>query len=147
MNTIEKITKLFEKSGKSARSILLELDLSETALSEWKRGKAKPTTEALTKLADYFDVSVDYLLGRTDIPISPHLLQKKLHNKVLYDLFTAEIDLKGKPTDESSPMSLIWNAIQFFNDANINPACLEKLDDKKRTALLEIIKQFLNNID
>ena len=68
MTTVEKITKLFDESGKSANSILKELDFSPTAFSEWKRGKAKPTTDALKKLADYFDVSVDYLLGRTDNP-------------------------------------------------------------------------------
>ena len=68
MTTVEKITKLFDESGKSANSILKELDFSPTAFSEWKRGKAKPTTDALKKLADYFDVSVDYLLGRTNNP-------------------------------------------------------------------------------
>lgn len=68
MTTVEKITKLFDESGKSANSILKELDFSPTAFSEWKRGKAKPTTDALKKLADYFDVSVDYLLGRTENP-------------------------------------------------------------------------------
>lgn len=71
MDTVEKITKLFEESGKSASSILKELNFSPTALSEWKRGKAKPTADALAKLADYFGVSVDYLLGRTDAPNPP----------------------------------------------------------------------------
>lgn len=71
MTTIEKISKLFDESGKSARSILLELNFSPTALSEWKRGKAKPTAAALTKIADYFNVSVDYLLGRAETPLPP----------------------------------------------------------------------------
>lgn len=70
MTTIEKITTLFKQSNKSARSILLDLQLSPTALNEWQRGKAKPTTDALSKIADYFHVSVDYLLGRTDNPQS-----------------------------------------------------------------------------
>lgn len=63
MSTIEKITQLFDNSGKSARSILLELQLSPTALNEWKRGKAKPTVNAIVKIATYFNVSTDYLLG------------------------------------------------------------------------------------
>ncbi len=66
--TVEKIVKLFEADSRSARSLLLEMGFSETALNEWKRGKAKPTTEALTKIAKHFKVSTDYLLGLTDNP-------------------------------------------------------------------------------
>ncbi len=61
---VEIIVNLFESSGKSGNSILKELSLSPTAISEWKKGKSKPTVEALIKIADYFGVSVDYLLGR-----------------------------------------------------------------------------------
>ncbi|MDY6368034.1 MAG: helix-turn-helix transcriptional regulator [Clostridia bacterium] len=33
---------------------------------KWEQGKAEPSLDSLYKLADYFEVSVDYLLGRTD---------------------------------------------------------------------------------
>lgn len=45
--------------------LIPKLDLSESAIYAWKRGKL-PNTENLIKIADYFDVSVDYLIGRTD---------------------------------------------------------------------------------
>lgn len=38
--------------------------ISSGNISDWKKGRSKPTAEALTLIADYFDVSVDYLLGR-----------------------------------------------------------------------------------
>lgn len=66
MNTVKRITALFENSEKSKRSILLELGFSPTALAEWNRGKAKPTVEAIIKLAKYFNVSTDYLLCLSD---------------------------------------------------------------------------------
>lgn len=34
----------------------------------WERGEAEPTLSTLIKLADYFDVSLDYLAGRADEP-------------------------------------------------------------------------------
>ena len=37
-------------------------------VNKWKNGVQLPGAENLVKLADYFDVSVDYLLGRTDNP-------------------------------------------------------------------------------
>ncbi len=65
----QRLNSLFQEErarGTSARSILLQLGLSETALAEWNRGKSKPTLGAIAKLARYFNVSADYLLGLTD---------------------------------------------------------------------------------
>ncbi len=44
-----------------------ELGISPSMLTKWKAG-AIPNGESLIKLADYFNCSVDYLLGRTDCP-------------------------------------------------------------------------------
>ena len=41
---------------------LTQLGLSSNALSEWKKGKAKPSSDAIIKIAEYFNVSADYLL-------------------------------------------------------------------------------------
>ena len=65
----QRLNSLFQEErarGTSARSILLQLGLSETALAEWNRGKSKPTIGAVVTLARYFNVSADYLLGLTD---------------------------------------------------------------------------------
>lgn len=40
--------------------------VSRYAVYTYEKGKAFPTVEGLTALADYFDVTTDYLLGRTD---------------------------------------------------------------------------------
>ena len=42
--------------------------ISTGNISDWKSGRSKPTADALILVADYFDCSVDYLLGRTDKP-------------------------------------------------------------------------------
>ncbi|MCQ1530669.1 helix-turn-helix domain-containing protein [Lutispora saccharofermentans] len=42
--------------------------LTYTAVSDIERGRRTTTLEKLEALADYFDVSVDYLMGRTDNP-------------------------------------------------------------------------------
>ncbi len=44
------------------------IGVSEGAVSLYENGKRKPDYETLTALADYFGVSVDYLLERTDTP-------------------------------------------------------------------------------
>ena len=41
--------------------------ISTSNISDWKKGRSKPTAEALILIADYFDVSIDFLLGRSKI--------------------------------------------------------------------------------
>ena len=41
-----------------------DMDISKSSFYEWKRGKSLPTLESLVKLADFFNCSVDFLLGR-----------------------------------------------------------------------------------
>lgn len=52
----------------TAKKISDATGISTGNISDWGSGRSKPTAEALVLLADYFDVSVDYLLGRTDNP-------------------------------------------------------------------------------
>jgi len=44
------------------------LNVTKTQISDMERGKRTTTMEKLTTLADYFNVSTDYLLGRSDNP-------------------------------------------------------------------------------
>lgn len=41
------------------------LGVKQTAVSKWESGVAVPGAEKLSALADFYDVSVDYILGRT----------------------------------------------------------------------------------
>ena len=42
--------------------------VSRFSVSNWETGRNQPNNDILIKLAEYFNVSVDYLLGITDIP-------------------------------------------------------------------------------
>jgi len=44
------------------------LGIRERSYQMYEHGKREPNHETTIKLADYFDVSVDYLLGRSDSP-------------------------------------------------------------------------------
>ena len=43
------------------------LETTQRKISYWERGKVEPDLYSLWKIADFFEVSVDYLLGRKDI--------------------------------------------------------------------------------
>ena len=44
------------------------LGVARTTYAMYEQGKREPDHETLNKIADHFNVSTDYLLGRTDIP-------------------------------------------------------------------------------
>ncbi|MDT2814325.1 helix-turn-helix transcriptional regulator [Vagococcus carniphilus] len=72
MTTFERIKKLAKKQGKSLNKVEEELGYGKNVLYRLK--DSNPSTERLEEIADYFHVSVDYLLGRTEnknLPQSP----------------------------------------------------------------------------
>lgn len=66
MTTFDKIKELSKKRGKTPKQVALELGLGENLFYKWKN--SSPTADKLQLVADYFHVSTDYLLGRTDDP-------------------------------------------------------------------------------
>lgn len=50
----------------SNKDLSQNVGVSSGNISDWKSGRSKPNIDTVIKIADYLDVSVDYLLGRTD---------------------------------------------------------------------------------
>lgn len=55
-----------EDQDRTQKQMAEYLGCSQQTYSRYEAGKAQMTYETLDRLADYFDTSVDYLLGRTD---------------------------------------------------------------------------------
>ena len=60
----DRVKELSDQRGENIKTVALKLGFSENAFYKWKN--QSPKSETLEKVADYFDVSTDYLLGRTD---------------------------------------------------------------------------------
>lgn len=58
---------LCKKNNTTPAKVAKDLGLSNATTTKWKKG-ATPQGKTLAKVADYFDVSTDYLLGKTDVP-------------------------------------------------------------------------------
>ena len=52
----------------SQRDVARMLNVTQQAIASWENGRTEPSNMALVEIADYFNVSADYLLGRTDNP-------------------------------------------------------------------------------
>ncbi|WP_375180088.1 helix-turn-helix domain-containing protein [Enterococcus rotai] len=72
----DRVKLLSEKRGKTLQEVALELGISVNALYKWRH--QNPKVDTIQKAADYFQVSVDYLLGRTEEPNGYYYSEKTL---------------------------------------------------------------------
>lgn len=63
-----RLRELREKRHVSQVKLAIDLGLSQNSISRYENGEREADYATLISIADYFDVSVDYLLGRTDNP-------------------------------------------------------------------------------
>mgnify|MGYP002250971323 CR=1 FL=1 len=77
MITFERIKNLAKQKDKSLQQVARELKYGENYFYSLNAGK-QPTAEKLQEIANYFNVSVDYLLGRTDNPNSDNLEEDEI---------------------------------------------------------------------
>lgn len=96
--TFDRIKELAQRQGLSINLLEEKLGYSRNTIYNLKN--SKPSTERISEIADYFNVSTDYLLGRTDNPAiagnlhvnEPDDIDKIIDHAMLFD---------GKPlTDE-----------------------------------------------
>lgn len=65
MITLERVKQLCKERGLTITKLEDKLDIPSNTIYQWKR--ISPSLDKLEKIADYFNVSTDYLLGRSDI--------------------------------------------------------------------------------
>lgn len=64
MNLLERIQELCKQKNLSVTKLEQELNLGKSTIMKWSN--ASPSVDKLNKVANYFEVSIDYLLGKTE---------------------------------------------------------------------------------
>ena len=67
MTPFDRICLLIKENNTSGAKMAKDLGFSSGLFSQWKSGKQQISQKKLEQIADYFGVTVDYLLGRTDV--------------------------------------------------------------------------------
>ncbi len=57
-----RIQYLMEQNNITPSKLCSDLGLAKSSITDWKKGKAKPSVEALVKISEYFNVSLDWLI-------------------------------------------------------------------------------------
>lgn len=67
-NISSRIIALRKKHNLTQKQLAENISVTEIAVQNYESGRRKPAYDILISLADYFNVSIDYLVGRTDNP-------------------------------------------------------------------------------
>ena len=65
---INRLKELRFNKQKTQLQVQMETGIEQALLSKYENGVRIPPTDTLMILADYYDVSMDYIMGRTDNP-------------------------------------------------------------------------------
>ncbi len=126
MTTLDRIKKICDEHGITVPILEERLKIPNNTIYQWKEGsKRKPSLERLEKIADYFDVSVDYLLGRTD-------------KKRYYDLTE-----KDEKDIEKQLEEMINNVKSESGFAAFDGSTLDELDEENREIMIASLKNAL----
>ena len=63
-----RLKEIRKSKGISQLKMAMDLNMSQNTISRYETGEREPGISELIKIADYFNVSVDYLLERTNNP-------------------------------------------------------------------------------
>lgn len=112
-----RINDLCKAKGTNVTAMCRELDIARSSLSELNRGRTKSLSyEYISKIANYFDVSPDYIAGKTDIKEKAPILTEKDERDIskrldqtLSDLENAQgaLMFDGEPLDDVTKELLI----------------------------------------
>ncbi|MBQ3234859.1 MAG: helix-turn-helix transcriptional regulator [Clostridia bacterium] len=60
------LIELRKESKISQQKLAHSIGVTQQCISEWEKGNMEPTLSNLIKLADFFEISIDFLAGRTE---------------------------------------------------------------------------------
>ena len=84
---------LRENKGITQEELGKKLNLSKANVSKYELSKLEPNIETLSLIADYFEVSTDYLLGKSEIMNKTDLNEKNERSKQTEDIIKIDPDL------------------------------------------------------
>ncbi|MBK5076381.1 helix-turn-helix transcriptional regulator [Lactococcus lactis] len=105
MTIFERVKELSEKQGKSLQRVSEDLGFSSNYFYRMK--KQQPTAEKLKLIADYFNVSVDYLLGRAEAkPVNEPIDLAEVANSDDDAVWSRLLSSGGRPLTEKDKMAI-----------------------------------------
>jgi len=83
--------KSLREEKKLKQSELAEIfNVSQSTIAMWETGKRDPDSDAIKRMADYFKVSIDYLMGRSQFPHEGEISAANVGGGLSYEYLSPE---------------------------------------------------------
>ncbi|WP_143322526.1 helix-turn-helix transcriptional regulator [Clostridium sp. HBUAS56010] len=121
--------KLLLRYGVTAYKVAKATGISQTTLSDWKRGRSTPKSDNMRKIADYFGITLDYLMSGVESKDEKETNLMPMYERDIAKRFSEIIeDMSNK---DSGPL--------YFKG--------EKLDDKSLAILTQALKSAMKQVE
>lgn len=121
-----RLKELREERNLSQLNVANAIGTSQTNIGRWEKDKNEPSSGYVVKLADFFEVTTDYLLGREDdfgnISVTTNL-NLTAEEKVMLELFNQLPDVRRRT---------IIDTMRFMVDSNRSSATQNKISNVKK---------------
>lgn len=81
----ERLKELRNQAGLTQKEIANKFNTSQQSYAKWENGKTNPSQKSLEKLAEFFNVSIDYLIGKSNIKHPESDIDKAIDKSVAYN--------------------------------------------------------------
>lgn len=127
-NVYEVFEQLLQKYGVTSYKVAKETGVTQTSLSNWKSGRSTPGTKSLQRIADYFGVTVDYLMtGKEGSEKKETSLTAKDERDIKKKLDGIMKDIKNQ---DDGPV--------YYNGEEIDDISLSLLEDALESAMRQL---------
>lgn len=76
MSFSEQLKEIRETNDYSRKDLAAAVNVSTAAISNYENGNREPDIKTLIRISEYLNVSVDYLIGQTDVNVHPNDMKK-----------------------------------------------------------------------
>jgi len=123
-----RLAQLRKAKGLSQEELARVLHLNQSTIAYYESGKKRPSYEVLQSLAEFFGVSIDYLLGRTDDPRT-------------LDQITAEAERKiDEALEGDKELMAFWQELKKRDDLQLLFKQVRPLSPKAIRRIMAVIK-------
>ncbi|GLY12678.1 helix-turn-helix domain-containing protein [Pseudobacillus badius] len=112
----ERLKKLRNEKGISQQEFADRLKINRSTYARYELGKTQPDFETLQKIADYYSVTIDFILGRSDntnTQTNDEKEMKEFFSNPELNLFFKE--MKESPEEQLEELREIWEVIKKRN--------------------------------
>ncbi|MCW0120731.1 helix-turn-helix domain-containing protein [Bacillus subtilis] len=116
-----KLKTLRKQRGLTQKELAEKLFLSQSSITRFEKDEILPTSETLSKIANYFDVSIDFLLDRPQPSQKKNSNLEKAFNEAIEELKDEEtlLFMKNGDIDEETAELIkkaLKNGVRFVNE-------------------------------